>query len=129
MDLCCMTLPANSGHIEVETDNYIRIKAINSGTWGLVYEAVNKSTRQSVAIKELKIEEYGRIDLDSNLKEVELLKRVEHENVVNFIEECHCTSYATPTRSLVFELCSTDLHKEIRRLPNTKNYICYESST
>lgn len=37
-------------------DNFVRIEKIGEGTYGVVYKAMDKSTRKMVALKKIRLE-------------------------------------------------------------------------
>ena len=95
--------PINS----IEEHFYI-IENIGSGTYGEVQKVKNKITGEIVAlkkIKELKAEDGFPL---STIREVRLLQKLKHENVVRLISVYHCL--ADQSIYLCFEYCEYDLY-------------------
>ena len=66
-------------------NKYQIIKVIGDGTYGQVYEGINKETNMKVAIKKLKNKVSSWEDcLLQN--EVRFLRKLNHENVVKLLE-------------------------------------------
>ncbi len=65
---------------------YDLIKLKGTGTYGSVYKAKNKLTNEIVALKEVKT--FGEKEgvASATIKEISLLKELNHENIVRFIE-------------------------------------------
>jgi serine/threonine protein kinase len=62
-------------------------KVIGKGAFGIVYKAFELCSGRRVAVKQIKIDEQNK---NLVLKEVEVLKKVEHPNIVqyfNFLKE------------------------------------------
>lgn len=56
------------------------------GAYGVVLKAVNKQTKEKVAIKKFKESDQNPIIRKIALREVKALKNVNHENIVKFKE-------------------------------------------
>ena len=66
-------------------DKFQIIKNCGDGTYGTVVEAVNKSTRETVAIKKMK-RKFESWDEAMSLREVKTLRRLNHKFVVKLKE-------------------------------------------
>lgn len=67
-------------------ENYEIIETLGGGTFGIVYKAINKKTKQVVAIKEFKKKFYS-FDECKNLREVKSLTKLnQHENLIKIME-------------------------------------------
>ena len=64
---------------------YEIIKVIGDGTYGIVYEAINKETNQKVAVKRLK-ERFRSMEECLSRIEVKVLEKLNHENIVQLKE-------------------------------------------
>ena len=66
-------------------DKFQIMKNLGDGTYGTVFEAVNKKTRELVAIKKMKAK-FDCWDDAMNLREVRTLRKLSHGNVVKLKE-------------------------------------------
>ncbi|KXS13683.1 cyclin-dependent kinase 10 [Gonapodya prolifera JEL478] len=64
-------------------DSYDKLNRLGEGTYGIVYRAQNKATGEIVALKMIRMEsETDGLPL-SSLREVSILKTLQHRNIVN----------------------------------------------
>ena len=66
--------------------NFTNMKLIGTGGSGAVYSAIDVETDQRVALKRLILRD--RMNCRAALREIKVLKTLEHENVVKFNEGC-----------------------------------------
>ena len=66
-------------------DKFKIVKNCGDGTYGTVFEAFNKTTRETVAIKKMK-RKFGSWEEAMSLREVKTLRRLNHANVVKLKE-------------------------------------------
>ena len=66
-------------------DKFQIVKNCGDGTYGTVVEAINKTTRETVAIKKMK-RKFDSWDEAMSLREVKTLRRLNHKNVVKLKE-------------------------------------------
>lgn len=66
-------------------DKFLIGKSIGEGTYGTVYEAINKQSREVVAIKKMK-RKFGSWDECMSLREIKHLRKLNHPNVVKLKE-------------------------------------------
>ncbi|KAI8906775.1 kinase-like domain-containing protein [Gorgonomyces haynaldii] len=100
------TVKPTLGHCK-HIDEFQKVRRIGEGTYGIVYKAQHKETKQIVALKRL------RTDLDSegfslsSLREISLLKRLDHESIV----KCYDIIVGDNIDDvfLLMEYCSIDL--------------------
>ncbi|KAJ2554924.1 hypothetical protein EV175_002423, partial [Coemansia sp. RSA 1933] len=100
-----------------DVDEYEKISRIGEGTYGIVYRARNRKTKQLVALKRM------RVDVKDNsqglplssLREIALLKRLRHRNIVNMKEIA--AGHSIDSIFMVMEYCDFDL---ATLLDNTK---------
>ncbi|KAI4376146.1 hypothetical protein MLD38_013937 [Melastoma candidum] len=69
---------------EVNTKYVPPLRPIGRGAYGLVCAAVNLETREEVAIKKIGNAFDNMIDAKRTLREIKLLRHMDHENVVCF---------------------------------------------
>ncbi|CAL5397780.1 unnamed protein product [Camellia sinensis] len=91
------------------------IRPVGRGAYGIVCAAVNSETREEVAIKKIGNAFDNRIDAKRTLREIKLLRHMDHENVIAIkdiirppLKENFNDVY------IVYELLDTDLHQIIR---------------
>ncbi|XP_027080013.1 mitogen-activated protein kinase homolog MMK2-like [Coffea eugenioides] len=91
------------------------IRPIGRGAYGLVCAAVNAHTAEEVAIKKIGNAFDNRVDAKRTLREIKLLRHMDHENVIAIKD-----IIKPPNREafndvyVVYELMDTDLHQIIR---------------
>ncbi|CAI5460512.1 unnamed protein product [Closterium sp. Yama58-4] len=91
------------------------IRPIGRGAYGIVCSAINSETQEEVAIKKIANAFDNRIDAKRTLREIKLLRHMDHENVVAIRD-----IIPPPARDtfndvyIVYELMDTDLHQIIR---------------
>lgn len=86
---------------------------LGSGSYGVVWAAVNRETRDRVAIKKLKHSEDGLSD--STVREICALRDLEHENIVRLLEIISTVNGAHVY--LVLECLDCDLRSYLDRYP------------
>ena len=97
---------------------YEIIKVIGDGTYGIVYEAINKETNQRVAVKRLK-ERFRSMEECLSRIEVKVLEKLNHENIVQLKEVIRDKKGEV---SYIFEYCDcnlfefTESHRENQKL-------------
>jgi len=84
-----------------------RVGKLGEGTYGIVYKAINTETGQAVALKRIRLESEDEGVPCTAIREISLLKELDHENIVKLYEIVHETDKLT----LVFEFCDLDLKK------------------
>ncbi|KAF3783691.1 Mitogen-activated kinase-like protein [Nymphaea thermarum] len=91
------------------------IMPIGKGAYGIVCSAMNSETKEQVAIKKIGNAFENRIDAKRTLREIKLLRHMDHENVVAIrdiipppVREAFNDVY------IAYELMDTDLHQIIR---------------
>ena len=93
---------------------YELIRIIGDGTYGIVYEGLNKETKEKVAIKKLK-QKYKSLEECKNKIEIKVLEKLNHENIIKLKEVIR--EYNGDV-SYIFEYCDCNLlefinnHKE-----------------
>lgn len=100
---------------EVSTKYVPPIRPIGRGAYGIVCSAVNSETNEEVAIKKIGNAFDNRIDAKRTLREIKLLRHLDHENIIAIKDIIR-----PPRRDnfndvyIVYELMDTDLHQIIR---------------
>ncbi|GBG76729.1 hypothetical protein CBR_g22947 [Chara braunii] len=100
---------------EVPTKYIPPIRPIGRGAYGIVCSAINTETGEDVAIKKIGNAFENRVDAKRTLREIKLLRHMDHENVIAIRDILR-----PPDRTnfndvyVVYELMDTDLHQIIR---------------
>ncbi|CAA0812141.1 Mitogen-activated protein kinase 4 [Striga hermonthica] len=100
---------------EVSSKYVPPLRPLGRGAYGLVCAAVNKETNEEVAIKKIGNAFDNRIDAKRTLREIKLLRHLDHENVIAIKDIVR-----PPKREafidvyIVYEMMDTDLHQIIR---------------
>ncbi|KAJ6791230.1 mitogen-activated protein kinase 6 [Iris pallida] len=91
------------------------IRPVGRGAYGIVCAAVNSQTREEVAIKKIGNAFDNRIDAKRTLREIKLLRHMDHENVIAIKDIIRPPEKeAFNDVYIVYELMDTDLHQIIR---------------
>lgn len=90
-------------------EKYRVTKKLGEGTYGVVRKAINKETDEAVALKNIRLESEDEGIPCTAIREIALLKELEHPNIVKLLEIVHDIDKLT----LVFEFCNQDLKKYI----------------
>nr|GMD95003.1 mitogen-activated protein kinase homolog MMK1 [Ipomoea batatas] len=91
------------------------IMPIGKGAYGIVCSALNSETNEHVALKKIANAFDNRIDAKRTLREIKLLRHMDHENIVGIRD-----IIPPPQREsfndvyIAYELMDTDLHQIIR---------------
>jgi len=93
-------------------NNYEIVKQVGSGSYGYVVQAIQKSTGKKVAIKRLNKIFEDVIDCKRILREVTLLRKLQHPNLVHIIEILEPSDLKTfDSLYVVLEYAQSDLKK------------------
>ncbi|KAL9434488.1 hypothetical protein AB3S75_029181 [Citrus x aurantiifolia] len=99
---------------EVSSKYVPPIRPIGRGAYGIVCAAVNSETREEVAIKKIGNAFDNIIDARRTLREIKLLRHMEHENVITIKDIIRPPKKDTFNDVyIVYELMDTDLHQII----------------
>ncbi|VVC45087.1 Protein kinase domain,Protein kinase-like domain,Protein kinase, ATP binding site,Serine/threonine- [Cinara cedri] len=96
-------------------DTYTKIAKIGQGTFGEVYKAIKKLTQpvEHVAMKKILMENEKDGFPITALREIKLLKKIEHKNVVNLLlistNNLDSRKISRTEFHLIFEFCEHDL--------------------
>ena len=93
----------------MKKEKYEKLSKVGEGTYGVVYKARDIKTNEMVALKKIRLiaEEEGIPS--TAIREISLLKELQHVNVVKLIDVIHTVKKLT----LVFEFVDQDLKKII----------------
>lgn len=87
-------------------DNYKKLNEVGKGTYGIVYRAKHSKSNNIVAIKKIKMEFDEGMPI-SSVREISLLKSVNHKNIVNVFEVVVGQRWTSVF--MVMEYCEQDL--------------------
>lgn len=90
-------------------EKYHRTEKLGEGTYGTVYKARVKGTNDYVALKKIKVGSDDEGMPGTAIREISLLKELQHPNIVMLHEVIH----NGPNLTLVFEFLDKDLKKYI----------------
>ncbi|KAH7821278.1 putative CMGC/CDK protein kinase [Monocercomonoides exilis] len=88
-------------------DNYEKIDKAGEGTYGVVYKARHKVTKEIVALKRIRLESEEEGVPSTAIREISLLKELHHPNIVQLKDVIHSDKKLT----LVFEFLDFDMKK------------------
>lgn len=88
-------------------DKYQKLEKIGEGTYGVVYKAKNKKTGELLALKKIRLEAEDEGIPSTAIREISLLKQLQHPNIVKLYDVVHTEKKLT----LVFEYLDQDLKK------------------
>jgi len=103
---------------------YIKQRKLGEGTFGDVWEVLNRKTNKTCAMKQFK---RATSNLSKNLKtpEIQILQSLKHENIIELQEVCYNRSNNKNNYSfdvyLIFELCKCDLFQILSGKINLTN--------
>ena len=86
---------------------YQKIDKIGEGTYGVVYKARDRSSGRIVALKKIRLESEEEGVPSTAIREISVLKELQHENIVGLIDVVHNDSKLY----LVFEFLDLDLKR------------------
>ena len=95
---------------------YEKFERIGNGTFGIVYKAMNKKTKEIVALKKIMLETENEGIPSSALREISLLREITHENVI-FLKDLVIEK---KNIYLVIECLEQDLKSKLKSLPEDK---------
>ncbi|CAN1254052.1 Mitogen-activated protein kinase 5 [Linum perenne] len=102
-------------YFEVPSKYVPPIRPIGRGAYGIVCAAVNSETHEEVAIKKIGNAFDNKIDAKRTLREIKLLRHMDHENVIAIRDIIRPPKKeAFNDVYIVYELMDTDLHQIIR---------------
>lgn len=76
------------------------------GTYGVVYKGKNKKTNKLVALKKIRLESEDEGVPSTAIREISLLKELQHPNIVRYVENIYCEYHINCTK-----LCKCASHK------------------
>ena len=96
-------------------DKYEPLKVLGSGSYGKVFEAIDKTTKKKVAIKKINELFHDLIDTKRILREITLLRFMKNTYIVELLDIIYNkTEKDFDCIYLIFECLPSDLHKLIK---------------
>lgn len=86
-------------------ERYQKMEKIGEGTYGVVYKAKDRVTGEIVALKKIRLEAEDEGIPSTAIREISLLKELQHPNIVRLFDVVHTERKLT----LVFEFLDQDL--------------------
>lgn len=86
-------------------DKYEKMEMIGEGTYGVVYKARDVETGEIYALKKIRLESEDEGIPSTAIREIALLKELQHPNIVRLVNVLHTDKKLT----LVFEFLDQDL--------------------
>lgn len=103
------------GNLFEVDQRYVPIKPIGKGAYGVVCSARNVETDEKIAIKKIGSVFENMIDAKRTLRELKLLRHLQHENIIQIKDIMKPTDVERFSDVyIVYELMDTDLHQIIR---------------
>jgi cyclin-dependent kinase len=90
-----------------DSERYQKLEKIGEGTYGVVYKARDRANNDVVALKKIRLEQEDEGVPSTAIREICLLKEVQHPNVVELKQIVHGDNKL----NLVFEFLDQDLKK------------------
>lgn len=88
-------------------DKYEKLEMIGEGTYGVVYKAKDTDTGEIYALKKIRLESEDEGIPSTAIREIALLKELQHPNIVRLVNVLHTDKKLT----LVFEYLDQDLKR------------------
>ncbi|CAA3025002.1 cell division control protein 2 homolog isoform X1 [Olea europaea var. sylvestris] len=98
---------------DIKFEQYEKLEKIGKGTYGVVYKCRNCETNEIVALKKLKMDKPDEGVPYTAVREISLLKEMQHENIVRLLDVEHTEKRLY----LVFEYLDLDLAKHMESSP------------
>ena len=90
-----------------DMERYQKLEKIGEGTYGVVYKAKDRITGEVIALKKIRLEAEDEGIPSTAIREISLLKELQHPNIVRLYDVVHTEKKLT----LVFEYLDQDLKK------------------
>ncbi|KRX01199.1 Protein kinase-like domain [Pseudocohnilembus persalinus] len=97
-------------------DRYEKLEKLGEGTYGVVYKAKDRQTKEVYALKKIRLESEDEGIPSTAIREISLLKELQHPNVVRLHDVIHSNNKLV----LVFEFVDQDLKKFMNKYKDTQ---------
>ena len=95
------------------------MEKIGEGTYGIVYKAKDRVTSETVALKKIRLEAEDEGIPSTAIREISLLKELQHPNIVRLFDVVHTERKLT----LVFEYYDTEILLSYLRITSFQHII------
>nr|AOO87127.1 cyclin dependent kinase A [Kalanchoe daigremontiana] len=95
-------------------EKYEKLKKLGEGTYGVVYKVLDRTTKAFCALKKIRLEEDNEGVPSFALREISLLKEMDHKNIVRLLD----VSHNEKDLCLVFEFLDMDLRMYMDSFPD-----------
>ena len=85
-----LSLCAFSRYVFFSNFQYEKVEKIGEGTYGVVYKARDRITNETIALKKIRLEQEDEGVPSTAIREISLLKEMQHGNIVRYA--MHCTT-------------------------------------
>ena len=72
---------------------YEKVEKIGEGTYGVVYKARDRVTNETIALKKIRLEQEDEGVPSTAIREISLLKEMQHENIVRYTKHLCVTDF------------------------------------
>lgn len=93
--------------LKSKIDKYEKLEQVGEGTYGVVHKAKDVDTGEIYALKAIRLESEDEGIPSTAIREIALLKELQHPNIVRLVNVLHTDKKLT----LVFEFLDQDLKK------------------
>lgn len=93
--------------LKSKIDKYEKLEQVGEGTYGVVHKAKDVDTGETYALKAIRLESEDEGIPSTAIREIALLKELQHPNIVRLVNVLHTDKKLT----LVFEFLDQDLKK------------------
>ncbi|KRH92523.1 Protein kinase PCTAIRE [Pseudoloma neurophilia] len=104
------------------TDSYKRLEKIGEGTYGIVYRAIHKQSKNIVALKKIRPENEEDGVSPTTLREIAILKSISNVNIIKILD-IMCNDRHI---YIVYEYCQTDLRKLLDSYKSTGKKLTFD---
>ncbi|KAI7879484.1 Pkinase-domain-containing protein [Lichtheimia hyalospora FSU 10163] len=98
-----------------DVEDFQKLNRVGEGTYGVVYRVRDRKTKQIVALKKIRMERETDGMPISSLREISILKRMSHQNIVNVTDVA--VGPKLESIFLVMEYCEQDLGTLLDMVP------------
>jgi len=99
--------------LKSKIDKYEKLEQVGEGTYGVVHKAKDVDTGEIYALKAIRLESEDEGIPSTAIREIALLKELQHPNIVRLVNVLHTDKKLT----LVFEFLDQDLKKLLDKTP------------